>query len=338
MAVSCLAFAGCRSEHCNEDYSGNKLLLNAYYYDNDVESRAYWAENPSYPGGLRFYWEPSIEGSENILVSISDGTRFCRFNGENVAKAMMITTNTPGLGQLTIIDEPESSFTISSGNEIVSYAPFDTEGDVVSGTTLNSYTMMLPEIINSQNLNSTRHLSPYAYISGRGVINEEGDFFTSNIYYKLIPSIIRFRITNTNTSYDFNPTLVRITGDISVAGTIFSSADGTEDIKYTIGNTVGIKLSGVSIPAGQTANTYGLVFPTDLSGKKLVIELEGEYGGSKMEGIARIDGTLFKNSKFESNNCYTLNMSINEKELKIENVDIGEWEGDTEDLPSVPVQ
>lgn len=338
--VSIIAFAGCRSEHYNEDYSGSKLLLNAYSCDSDAVSRAYMEENSPFPGGLRFHWEPSVEGEEDMIVSISDGTRFCSFtnNGENVARVMMITTNTPELAQLSIMDEVESGFSVFSGNEIISYAPFDSDDDVVSGCAMNSYTMFLPEIISAHNLNSTRHLSPYAYISGRGVLNEEGDFLTSNIYYKLIPSIIRFRITNTSASDDFNPTLVRINGDISVAGTIFSYSDGTEEIKYTLGNSVGISLSGVSIPAGQTANTYGLVLPTDLTGKELVIELEGEFGGRKVGGVALIDGSQFNNSRFESDNCYTLDMNICNDGFVIENIGIEGCDGGSEVFPSVPVR
>ncbi|MEJ8764024.1 hypothetical protein WKU26_11560 [Phocaeicola sp. HCN-40430] len=341
--TSVLLLGSCSKDGEVRKFSSSDLVLSGSY--KSASSRNHWQEDNSVSSGLKFFWDNSKEGEENLSITIGNSSKFYDFEDyKNYNMAKVETTSNPLVSQITLTEQIDSeSCSIEEGDEIYSVVPVVKDESIIASHNRLLATLFIPNEISSTVLNSTEHLSPYMYMLGEGTINAEKDFLTSKIYYQMLPAILRFKIINSSTAQTFTPKAIYIMGDICTLATIniqkLSSPVRTEkNTIYSIGDKIGIKLNGVNIDAGKSGNTYAVAFPTDFTGKKLLFKLIGEYNGTQVERIAYLSGDIIPESQLKSNYCYTFNLEINENDFKIGTVSCGSWNGDEEDLPSTPKQ
>lgn len=341
--IGVFLLGSCSKENEVRKFSSSDLVLSGSY--KSASSRNHWQEDNGVSSGLKFFWDNSKEGEENLSITIGNNSKFYHYGNSSryYSMAKVETTSNPLVSQITLKEQINSELTIQEGDEIYSVVPVVKDESIIASQNRLLATLFIPNEISSTALNSTEHLSPYIYMLGEGTINAEKDFLTSKIYYQMLPAILRFKIINSSTAQTFTPKAIYIMGDICTLATIniqkLSSPARTEkNTIYSIGDKIGIKLNGVNIDTGKSGNTYAVAFPTDFTGKKLLFKLTGEYNGTQVERIAYLSGDIIPESQLKSNYCYTFNLEINENDFKIGTVSCGSWNGDEEDLPSTPKQ
>ena len=167
-------------------------------------------------------------------------------------------------------------------------------------------------------------------MSGTGTVGSNN---SANISFKVLPTIYRFKITNTE-SEDLTVNEVSISGpfcnkaelEYGKAPVYSVSNNGTYTIK------VATPAGGLTVAANTTAYLYALVFPTETSSnsEEITLSFKGKYGDTPVEDYKKTAkcSDIYTSTNLNSNTYYDMEVPVDKKAAGDNEPDITGMESD----------
>lgn len=286
--------------------------------DEDAFSRNYWDESED--ESLVFRWENS-EGEMKSFVF--DGSSVLEFVDGSIFSNIKVSADTdePNVCSMNFVNGLATEF--KDGYTVWSICPME-DGNIVSDTEV---CLTIPEYFTfaTGQKSPTEHLKEYLYMSGTGVVSDN----KSVIDFDVLPSILRFRITNSDTE-TLIISKVGLTGPFNDKVVLEYSPSGVGKKYYSEGSPHSVAVychEGVEILPGESVLLYALVFPTELTDETVTMRIESNYGDREASAAYN---SIFRNDGFESNACYTLGIPVSRLGIDLGNANVEDFmPGDT---------
>ena len=325
---------------CNEEQMVSDSVRRLNITFADELTRSSWNDNTDAEGGkVSYIWE----NNDNMLTAIKHGSQFVPFY-VTMSSAAQYYSDT----QFETVDEVKSKIKLQTvcgvkydndtGNNL--YLDPVAEGDAMycfhpinDNTTINSSSdavrvdMSLPSTFGYNQLtNDLSSWKDYSYVYTSTTLKSVDDnaIVANASHFNSACAIIRFNITNSTTS------------DIIITGIKMESDDGSalfpNKLRFADGaiaeqddtsgyyNKLTTRIDQVKIPMNDRGRFYNLCFPLDgnFNGVPLKFTIDTNYLTYQLR-LNTGESTI---SKFEAGKIYTFNFSLEEKEVKLNTIEI----------------
>ena len=326
---------------CNEEQMVSDSVRRLNITFADEQTRSSWNDNTDSEGGkVSYIWE----NSDNMLTAIKHGGEYVPFY-ETMSSAAAYYSKT----KFETVDEAKSKIKLQT----VSGVKYDYESEnnkylypvaaddkmylchpindktttVTSSSAAVTVDMSLPSEFAFDKLsNDLRALKDYSYVYTSTTLQSVDDnSVVANVsHFNSACAIIRFNITNSTTS------------DIIITGIKMASDDGSkiypDKLRFADGaiaeqadksgyyNKLTTSIGQVTIPMNNSGRFYNLCFPLDgnFNGVPLKFTIDTNYLTYQLN----LNSTAITNNKFEAGKIYTFNFSLEEKEVKLNTIEI----------------
>ena len=326
---------------CNEEQMVSDSVRRLNITFADEQTRSSWNDNTDAEGGkVSYIWE----NSDNMLTAIKHGGEYVPFY-ETMSSAAAYYSKT----KFETVDEAKSKIKLQT----VSGVKYDYESEnnkylypvaaddkmylchpindktttVTSSSAAVTVDMSLPSEFAFDKLsNDLRALKDYSYVYTSTTLKSVDDnAVVANVsHFNSACAIIRFNITNSTTS------------DIIITGIKIASDDGSkiypDKLRFADGaiaeqadksgyyNKLTTSIGQVTIPMNNSGRFYNLCFPLDgnFNGVPLKFTIDTNYLTYQLN----LNSTAITNNKFEAGKIYTFNFSLEEKEVKLNTIEI----------------
>ena len=326
---------------CNEEQMVSDSVRRLNITFADEQTRSSWNDNTDAEGGkVSYIWE----NSDNMLTAIKHGGEYVPFY-ETMSSAAAYYSKT----KFETVDEAKSKIKLQT----VSGVKYDYESEnnkylypvaaddkmylchpindktttVTSSSAAVTVDMSLPSEFAFDKLsNDLRALKDYSYVYTSTTLKSVDDnAVVANVsHFNSACAIIRFNITNSTTS------------DIIITGIKMASDDGSkiypDKLRFADGaiaeqadksgyyNKLTTSIGQVTIPMNNSGRFYNLCFPLDgnFNGVPLKFTIDTNYLTYQLN----LNSTAITNNKFEAGKIYTFNFSLEEKEVKLNTIEI----------------
>ena len=328
-------FSSCKEEQMVSD---SVRRLNITFADE--LTRSSWNDNTDAEGGkVSYIWE----NNDNMLTAIKHGSQFVPFY-VTMSSAAQYYSDT----QFETVDEVKSKIKLQTvcgvkydndtGNNL--YLDPVAEGDAMycfhpinDNTTINSSSdavrvdMSLPSTFGYNQLtNDLSSWKDYSYVYTSTTLKSVDDnaIVANASHFNSACAIIRFNITNSTTS-DIIITGIKMESDdgSKIYPNKLRFADGAiaeQDDKSGYYNKLTTSIGQVKIPRNDRGRFYNLCFPLDgnFNGVPLKFTIDTNYLTYQLN----LNSTAITGNKFEAGKIYTFNFSLEEKEVKLNTIEI----------------
>ena len=326
---------------CNEEQMVSDSVRRLNITFADEQTRSSWNDNTDAEGGkVSYIWE----NSDNMLTAIKHGGEYVPFY-ETMSSAAAYYSKT----KFETVDEAKSKiklqtvsgvkydyesennkylYPVAAGDKMYLCHPInDKTTTVTSSSAAVTVDMSLPSEFAFDKLsNDLRALKDYSYVYTSTTLKSVDDnaVVANASHFNSACAIIRFNITNSTTS------------DIIITGIKIASDDGSkiypDKLRFADGaiaeqadksgyyNKLTTSIGQVTIPMNTSGRFYNLCFPLDgnFNGVPLKFTIDTNYLTYQLN----LNSTAITNNKFEAGKIYTFNFSLEEKEVKLNTIEI----------------
>ena len=326
---------------CNEEQMVSDSVRRLNITFADEQTRSSWNDNTDAEGGkVSYIWE----NSDNMLTAIKHGDKYVPFY-ETMSSAAAYYSKT----KFETVDEAKSKiklqtvsgvkydyksennkylYPVAAGDKMYLCHPInDKTTTVTSSSAAVTVDMSLPSEFAFDKLsNDLRALKDYSYVYTSTTLKsvDDNSVVANASHFNSACAIIRFNITNSTTS------------DIIITGIKMASDDGSNiypnKLRFADGaiaeqadksgyyNKLTTSIGQVPIPMNDRGRFYNLCFPLDgnFNGVPLKFTIDTNYLTYQLN----LNSTAITNNKFEAGKIYTFNFSLEEKEVKLNTIEI----------------
>ena len=325
---------------CNEEQMVSDSVRRLNITFADEQTRSSWNDNTDAEGGkVSYIWE----NSDNMLTAIKHGGEYVPFY-ETMSSAAAYYSKT----KFETVDEAKSKiklqtvsgvkydyesennkylYPVAAGDKMYLCHPINDKTTVTSSSAAVTVDMSLPSTFAFDKLsNDLSALKDYSYVYTSTTLKSVDDnAVVANVsHFNSACAIIRFNITNSTTS------------DIIITGIKIASDDGSkiypDKLRFADGaiaeqadksgyyNKLTTSIGQVTIPMNNSGRFYNLCFPLDgnFNGVPLKFTIDTNYLTYQLN----LNSTAITNNKFEAGKIYTFNFSLEEKEVKLNTIEI----------------
>ena len=341
-------FSSCKEEQMVSD---SVRRLNITFAD--AQTRSSWNDNTDAEGGkVSYIWE----NSDNMLTAIKHGSEYVPFY-ESMSSAAAYYSKT----KFETVDEAKSKikletvsgvkydydsennqylYPVAVGDKMYLCHPINEDNAAAQGNTAAKekatvhsssaavqVDLPLPSTFTYDALsNDLSTLKDYSYVYTSTTLKsvDDNSVVAKASHFNSACAIIRFNITNSTTS-DIIITGIKMESDDG--SKIFPNKlrfeDGTiseQDDKSGYYNKLTTSIGQVTIPMKDRGRFYNLCFPLDgnFNGVPLKFTIDTNYLTYQLN----LNSTAITNNKFEAGKIYTFNFSLEEKEVKLNTIEI----------------
>ena len=325
---------------CNEEQMVSDSVRRLNITFADELTRSSWNDNTDAEGGkVSYIWE----NNDNMLTAIKHGSQFVPFY-VTMSSAAQYYSDT----QFETVDEVKSKIKLQTvcgvkydydtGKNLYLYPVAEDDTmycfhPINDNTTINSSSaavrvdMSLPSTFGYNQLtNDLSSWKDYSYVYTSTTLKSVDDnaVVANASHFNSACAIIRFNITN-NTTSDIIITGIKMESDDGSA--LFPNklrfADGAiaeQDDKSGYYNKLTTSIDQVTIPRNDRGRFYNLCFPLDgnFNGVPLKFTIDTNYLTYQLN----LNSTAITGNKFEAGKIYTFNFSLEEKEVKLNTIEI----------------
>ena len=329
-------FSSCKEEQMVSD---SVRRLNITFADE--QTRSSWNDNTDAEGGkVSYIWE----NSDNMLTAIKHGSEYVpfyetmssaaayysktRFETVDDAKSKIKLETVSGVKYDYDSDNNKYLYPVAAGDNMYLCHPINEDNVAVhSSSATVQVDLPLPSTFSYNNLvNDLSAWKDYSYVYTSTTLQsvDDNSVVANASHFNSACAIIRFNITN-NTTSDIIITGIKMESDDG--SKIFPNklrfADGTiseQDDKSGYYNKLTTSIDQVTIPRNDKGRFYNLCFPLDgnFNGVPLKFTIDTNYLTYQLR-LNTGESTI---SKFEAGKIYTFNFSLEEKEVKLNTIEI----------------
>lgn len=330
---------------CAEEQAGHNSVQRLNISFADTQTRSIWSDRTDTENKVVSYiWD---ESNTNMLTAIKHGSQYVPFY-ESMNSAAEYYSST----QFETVDEEKSKiklktekgvklevvsdayvFPVAAGDEMYCFHPINEHTTVSHSASAVTVDMSLPSTFSyGQLTNDLQSLADYSYVYTSTTLQsvDANDVVAKTSHFNSACAIIRFNITN------------HITSDIIITGIKMESDDGSkifpnvlrfadgqvaeQDDKSGYYNklttSIGQDAIPVTIPKQLTGIFYNLCFPLD--GDFNQVPLKFTIDTNYLTYQLRLNSDVITNHKFEAGKIYTFNFTLEEKEIRLNTLDIAQ--------------
>ena len=338
---------------CNEEQMVSDSVRRLNITFADEQTRSSWNDNTDAEGGkVSYIWE----NSDNMLTAIKHDCQYVPFY-ESMSSAAAYYSKT----KFETVDEAKSKikletvsgvkydydsennkylYPVAAGDQMYCLHPINEDNAAAQGNTAAKeratvhsssaavqVDLPLPSTFSYNNLvNDLSAWKDYSYVYTSTTLQSVDDnaVVANASHFNSACAIIRFNITNSTTS------------DIIITGIKMESDDGSkiypnklrfaegamaeQDDKTGYYSRLTTSINKVTIPMNGRGRFYNLCFPLDgnFNGVPLKFTIDTNYLTYQLN----LNSTAITGNKFEAGKIYTFNFSLEEKEVKLNTIEI----------------
>ena len=310
----------------------------------DEQTRSSWNDNTDAEGGkVSYIWE-NTDNSDNMLTAIKHVSEYVPFY-ESMSSAAAYYSKT----KFETVDEAKSKiklqtvsgvkydydsenniylYPVEAGDAMYCCQPINEDNATVHSTSAAvQVDFSLPSTFTNDALvNDLSAWKDYSYVYTSTTLQSVDDnaVVANASHFNSACAIIRFNITNSTTS-DIIITGIKMESDDG--SKIFPNKlrfeDGTiseQDDKSGYYSRLTTSINKVTIPMNDKGRFYNLCFPLD--GNFNNVPLKFTIDTNYLTYQLNLNSTAITNNKFEAGKIYTFNFSLEEKEVKLNTIEI----------------
>ena len=338
--ITFLLLSSCAEEQGADQNSVQRLNISFA----DTPTRSNWNDQTDTENKVNYIWD---ESNTNMLTAIKHGSQYVPFyesmnsaaeyysstHFETVdAEKSKIKLKTEKGVKLEVVSDAYV-FPVAAGDEMYCFHPINEHTTVSHSASAVTVDMHLPATFNYNQLNNNlQSLADYSYVYTSTTLQsvDANDVVAQTSHFNSACAIIRFNITN------------HITSDIIITGIKMESDDGSKIfpnvLRFADGaiaeqtdksgyynkltTSIGQVTSQVTIPKQLTGIFYNLCFPLD--GDFNQVPLKFTIDTNYLTYQLRLNSDLITNHKFEAGKIYTFNFTLEEKEIRLNTIDIAQ--------------
>ena len=331
---------------CNEEQMVPDSVRRLNITFADEQTRSSWNDNTDAEGGkVSYIWE----NSDNMLTSIKHDSEYVpfyesmssaaayysktRFETVDDAKSKIKLETVSGVKYDYESENNNYLYPVAAGDNMYLFHPINEDNAAEYKATVNSSSatvqvdFSLPSTFSNANLvNYLSAWKDYSYVYTSTTLQsvDDNSVVAKASHFNSACAIIRFNITNCTTS-DIIITGIKMESDdgSKIYPNKLRFADGAiaeQDDKSGYYNNLTTSISNVTIPRNGKGRFYNLCFPLDgnFNGVPLKFTIDTNYLTYQLN----LNSTAITNNKFEAGKIYTFNFSLEEKEVKLNTIEI----------------
>ena len=338
--ITFLLLSSCAEEQGADQNSVQRLNISFA----DTPTRSNWNDQTDTENKVNYIWD---ESNTNMLTAIKHGSQYVPFY-ESMNSAAEYYSST----QFETVDAEKSKiklktvngvklevvsdayvFPVAVGDKMYCFHPINEHTTVSHSASAVTVDMHLPATFNyGQLTNDLQSLADYSYVYTSTTLQsvDANDVVAQTSHFNSACAIIRFNITNHITS-DIIITGIKMEADdgSKIFPNVLRFADGqvaeqTDKSGYCnkLTTSIGQVTSQVTIPKQQTGIFYNLCFPLD--GNFNQVPLKFTIDTNYLTYQLRLNSDVITNHKFEAGKIYTFNFTLEEKEIRLNTIDIAQ--------------
>ena len=331
---------------CNEEQMVPDSVRRLNITFADEQTRSSWNDNTDAEGGkVSYIWE----NSDNMLTSIKHGSEYVpfyesmssaaayysktRFETVDDAKSKIKLETVSGVKYDYESENNNYLYPVAAGDNMYLFHPINEDNAAEYKATVNSSSatvqvdFSLPSTFSNANLvNYLSAWKDYSYVYTSTTLQsvDDNSVVAKASHFNSACAIIRFNITNCTTS-DIIITGIKMESDdgSKIYPNKLRFADGAiaeQDDKSGYYNKLTTSIDQVTIPMNDRGRFYNLCFPLDgnFNGVPLKFTIDTNYLTYQLN----LNSTAITGNKFEAGKIYTFNFSLEEKEVKLNTIEI----------------
>ena len=330
---------------CAEEQTGHNSVQRLNISFADTQTRSIWSDRTDTENKVVSYiWD---ESNTNMLTAIKHGSQYVPFyesmtsTAEYYSRTLFETVDqekskiklrTEKGVKLDVVNDAYV-FPVAAGDEMYCFHPINDFTTINPSASAVTVDMHLPATFNYNQLNNDlQSLADYSYVYTSTTLQsvDANDVVAKTSHFNSACAIIRFNITNHITS-DIIITGIKMEADdgSKIFPNVLRFADGqvaeqTDKSGYynKFTTSIGQDTSPVTIPKQQTGIFYNLCFPLD--GDFNQVPLKFTIDTNYLTYQLRLNSDLITNHKFEAGKIYTFNFTLEEKEIRLNTIDIAQ--------------
>ena len=340
--ITFLLLSSCTEEQGADQNSVQRLNISFA----DTQTRSIWSDRTDTENKVVSYiWD---ESNTNMLTAIKHGSRYVPFY-----ESMTSTAEYYSRTHFETVDQEKSKiklktekgvkldvvndayvFPVAAGDEMYCFHPINANTTINPSASAVTVDMELPHTFKYDQLtNDLSSLAYYSYVYTSTTLQsvDANDVVAKTSHFNSACAIIRFNITNHITS-DIIITGIKMEADdgSKIFPNVLRFADGqvaeqTDKSGYynKLTTSIGQDAIPVTIPKQQTGIFYNLCFPL-LDGDFNQVPLKFTIDTNYLTYQLRLNSDLITNHKFEAGKIYTFNFTLEEKEIRLNTLDIAQ--------------
>ena len=324
---------------CNDEQAMSDSVRRLDISFADGQTRSSWYDNTDTEGGkVSYIWD---NNGDNMLTAIKHCGKYVPFY-ESLSSAAQYYTPT----SFETVDDAKSKiklqtklgvkYDLADGEYVIPVAaeddmycchPTNHLINISSGANAFSADMSIPSTFSYDKLvNDLSSLSSYSYVYTSTTLKsvDDNSVIANASHFKSACAIIRFNITN------------NVTSDIIITGIKMEADDGSKifpnKLRFANGtmaeqedksgyyNRLTTDISSVTIPRNDKGIFYNMCFPLD--GNFNNVPLKFIIDTNYLTYQLRLNSDVITGNKFEAGKIYTFNFSLEEKEIRLNTIDI----------------
>ena len=326
---------------CNEEQTLSDSLrrLNISFAE-DSQTRSSWHDqSDTEQKKVSYIWE----NSDNMLTAIKHDGQYVPFyetssssatyNSKTLfetvddAKSKIKLQTVSGVKYDFNSENNQYLYPVSAGDNMYCLHPINSNTTESSNANAVSVDMTLPSTFSYNQLaNDLSAWKDYSYVYTSTTLQsvDDNSVVANASHFNSACAIIRFNITNSTTSDIIISSIKMESNDGSkIYPNKLRFADGAiaeQDDKSGYYNNLTTSISNVTIPRNGKGRFYNLCFPLDgnFNGVPLKFTIDTNYLTYQLN----LHSTAINNNKFEAGKIYTFNFSLEEKEVKLNTIEI----------------
>ena len=307
----------------------------------DTQSRSNWSDlTDTEDKKVVYVWK---NDGNNMLTAIKHGSEYVPFfesmtsAGEYYTKTKFetvdaakskITLHTVNGVKLNVADG-NYVYPVAAGDAMHCFHPINSNTTVSSSADAVTVDMKLPSTFSYNKLsNDLTPLAQYSYVYTSTTLQsvDANKVVAVTSHFNSACAIIRFNVTNSVTS-DIIITGIKMESDdgSQIFPNVLCFADGKvaeQADKASYYSRLSTDIESATIPRSNTGTFYSMCFPldegTDFNGVPLKFTIDTNYLTYQL----RLNSRVITNNKFEAGKISTFNFTLEEKEIRLNTIDI----------------
>ena len=307
----------------------------------DTQSRSNWSDlTDTEDKKVVYVWK---NDGNNMLTAIKHGSEYVPFfesmtsAGEYYTKTKFETVDA-AKSKITLhtvngvkleVENDAYVFPVAAGDAMYCFHPINSNTMVNGSADAVTVDMKLPSTFSYNELsNDLTPLAQYSYVYTSTILKSvnANKVVAHTSHFNSACAIIRFNVTNSVTS-DIIITGIKMESDdgSKIFPNVLRFADGTvaeQADKSSYYSRLTTDIGSVTIPRTQKGVFYNMCFPLDEGSNFNNVPLKFTIDTNYLTYQLRLNSGLIPNYKFEAGKIYTFNFTLEEKEIRLNTIDI----------------
>ena len=312
----------------------------------DTQSRSNWSDlTDTEDKKVVYVWK---NDGDNMLTAIkhSDDKKYVPFYesitsaGEYYTKTRFetvkediskITLHTVNGVKLDVAADGNYEYPVTAGDAMYCFHPINSNTTVNGSADAVTVDMKLPSTFSYNELsNDLTPLAQYSYVYTSTTLHsvDANEVVAVTSHFNSACAIIRFNVTNSVTS-DIIITGIKMESDdgSKIFPNVLRFADGKvaeQADKSSYYSRLTTDIGSVTIPRKEKGVFYNMCFPLDEGSNFNNVPLKFTIDTNYLTYQLRLNSGLIPNYKFEAGKIYTFNFTLEEKEIRLNTIDISQ--------------